>query len=138
MNSITEPSNTPQWLHQQIKRGLQSLLCLSLDGQPSADVIAGTMLAWCRAITTNRWLTEEQDAPRFQAAFDALLARSHRWPAPADLLAALPPVAEATRRDKQPRLRVVSEEGRLRGLRAIEAIASELHVNIPRQRRDEK
>lgn len=70
--------------------GIQRLLCLGLDGQPAAEVIPGTVAAWCEAMQHCRLLDEERDTRRIREAFAVLLTRAHRWPAPADFLAVLP------------------------------------------------
>lgn len=78
------------WLTREVATGMQRLLCLSLDGQPAAEVIPGTVAAWCEAVQRNRLMDESRDCPRLREAFGALMARCRRWPAPVDLIEALP------------------------------------------------
>lgn len=65
-------------------------MCLSLDGCPAAEVLPGTVAAWCEAIQRNRALDESRDVPRIREAFGVLLTRSRRWPAPVEMLEAIP------------------------------------------------
>jgi hypothetical protein len=78
------------WLTREVATGIQRLLCLSLDGCPAAEVLPGTVAAWCEAIQRNRLLDEERDVPRIREAFAVLLTRYRRWPAPVDLIENLP------------------------------------------------
>lgn len=94
------------------------------------------MLAWCRAITVNHHFDQQRDALRFQVAFDALLARCRRWPAPVDLLDAMPRIVE----ERKP-FRLMSDVSRKRGLHAIRDLADALHVDLKpshERRRDER
>jgi hypothetical protein len=72
--------------------GLKKLLCLRLDGCPAAEDIGGTLLGWYEALSS-RWYEETEDAPRFRQGFRELMRTSKRWPAPANFLDALPPLA---------------------------------------------
>lgn len=78
------------WFQSEIRKGLQQLLTLSLEGQPSAEVISGTAIAWETAIwPTKEWI-RERDIPRIREAFKTLLQRSQRWPVPGHFIEAIP------------------------------------------------
>lgn len=78
------------WLKREILTGVQRLLCLGLDGQPAAEVLPGTVAAWCEAIQRGRLMDEQRDVPRIREAFATVVSRARRWPAPIDLIEALP------------------------------------------------
>ena len=78
------------WINRELSTGFQKLLCLSLEGQPAAEVIPGTLATWREVLTSNRVFDEVRDAPRFRSAFSCLCARIRRWPVPADFLDAMP------------------------------------------------
>lgn len=80
----------PNWLDEEIRRGLSKLLCLRLDGTPAGDLIEGTAQAWLDAVTYRREWLEVRDAPRVAEGFRALVANSRSWPTPHDLIASLP------------------------------------------------
>lgn len=79
------------WIHDEILDGLSVLLCLGLDRTPASDLIAGTAMAWTRALADGRVWERGLDAPRFRAAFLRLSKNRRSWPAPADFLEAIPP-----------------------------------------------
>ena len=80
-----------EWIHSEILDGLSQLLCLSLDRTPAADMIAGTAMAWYRAVTDGRVWDKQLDAPRFRKAFVTLMKNRRQWPSPADFMDAMPP-----------------------------------------------
>jgi len=83
------------WITREISSGLQKLVLLNLDHAPALDVLTrGTLPAWVEAITHNRRLEEQRDAPRIRAGFSTLLGRGGEWPAPRDLLDAMPKLQE--------------------------------------------
>lgn len=115
------PTPPPDWLIRELRDGLQKLLCLSLEGQPSADVIAGTLLAWSETITHGRRFDQGRDELRFREAFRVLANRHRRWPAPVDFLDALPGLPGA------PRVaRLESDENKRRGMQALTEIAARM------------
>lgn len=79
------------WLLAEISKGLQFLYVLSLDRTPGHDTIRGTALAWYASLTHGRVWSEQHDRTRIEHAFHSLGQTVTRWPAPADLLRALPP-----------------------------------------------
>lgn len=84
--------SAPGWFRAAIAQGLVRLVALSLPGTPPADTIALTREAWIEALWKSQSWTEG-DAARIEEGFALLSARVERWPAPAQLLAALPPRA---------------------------------------------
>ena len=81
-----------EWLKQEIKNGLAALYVLSLNNTPSQELIAKTRDVWHMAIVRqSRDWQAELDVPRLRAGFETLCATAERWPAPAQLLAAMPP-----------------------------------------------
>lgn len=115
---------TPQdWIIPALKTGLQQLLCLGLEGQPSADIIGGTLLAWHKAVTHNRMFEQGRDQPRFEEAFTTLAGRVRRWPAPADFLEALPRIEGP----KKP-LRLIDDAKREQAMQRIAEINSKLGI----------
>src|SRR3546814_8252080 len=87
----------PNWLNDEIRRGLSRLVCLCLDSAPAVDLVEGTAQAWLTALTRGRAWDEQRDAPRVRAAFDTLLANAQRWPILRDLLAAMPEASRQAR-----------------------------------------
>lgn len=69
---------------------MSKLLCLRLDGSPAGDMVEGTAQAWLDAVTYRRQWVEQRDAPRVAEAFRVLVATCRKWPAPHDLIEALP------------------------------------------------
>ncbi len=78
------------WMVQEVKTGIQKLICLGLDRQPASDLLAGTVMAWVEALNHNRVWDQDRDAPRFREAFRTLAANATRWPTPTEFVAALP------------------------------------------------
>lgn len=81
----------PDVLYDELARGLQLLLALRLGGAPAADTVGATADAWERALCAKKVWDGQRDCGRFAAGFDVLAATCRYWPAPVDLLAALPP-----------------------------------------------
>lgn len=84
----------PPSLYNELISGLQLMLALRLSGSPAADTVAATATAWEIALTTGKEWDEQADAGRFDAAFSVLAGTQRYWPAPCDLLNALPPRSE--------------------------------------------
>lgn len=70
--------------------GLQKLLALSLDRTPASELLPVTVGTWVEAIGRGRDFREVPDRARFRAAFVTLAENRRTWPAPRDLLDALP------------------------------------------------
>jgi hypothetical protein len=81
-----------KWIQREIARGLQGLIALRLPGAPGEDTVSLTLDVWCAALEPRGagW-HEAPDAERIRRAFGALFLRCRQWPAPAELLDALPP-----------------------------------------------
>lgn len=112
-----------RWLEREVARGLQGLIALRLSGAPGEDAITLTLDIWLAALAqrVSGW-TEDADAPRIQAAFRALYASSTAWPAPRQLLDALPPRAPP-RALPQP---TMTPEQRARNRARLEALMQDL------------
>lgn len=113
----------PNWFLTSIARGLQRLLVLSLDRTPAAELLGSCVESWGDALWPGRaW--HESDAQRIEAAFRHLAATRRQWPAPADLLIALPKrvasVAKALPR------RVVTEEDHQCAMRHVRDLMEQL------------
>lgn len=67
---------------------MQRLLCLGLEGQPAAELIAGTAKVWQERLG-------QYGADRLSRAFDAVEESAKRWPTPADVIACLPAAIQA-------------------------------------------
>lgn len=104
---------------------MQKLLCLRLQGQPPDDAVEGTLLAWREALGEH-W-SEERDAPRVQEGFRVLMRTCTHWPAPADLVAAMPLIASP---QHDPMLKLTSEESQRRGLQRCNEILERLGASI--------
>lgn len=81
----------PRWIEREVSRGLQGLIALRLPGAPGADTVAMTLDVWLAALGPRAagW-QESPDAARIRQAFGELFRRCTAWPAPRDLLDALP------------------------------------------------
>ena len=111
------------WLKREIASGLQALVALSLEGQPSAEVLPLTADIWLAALE-RRLRIEEVDAERLRAAFRAFFPVAVRWPAPAQILELLPPRPE---RPKLPEPEQ-SEESRRKCLEMIRRLKDRLGI----------
>lgn len=80
-----------RWIEREVARGLQGLIALRLPGAPGEDAVTLTLDIWLAALAVraNSW-SEAQDASRLQTAFRTLYAQCTTWPAPRQLLDALP------------------------------------------------
>lgn len=78
------------WIQDEILRGLQKLLALSLERTPAGELLPITVGAWVEAIMRGRAFDEALDVPRFRSAFVTMAEHRRTWPTPADFLAALP------------------------------------------------
>ena len=84
----------PPALYNELISGLQMMLALRLSGSPAADTVAATAAAWEIALAKGRKWDEQEDRGRFQTGFEILAGSTRYWPAPCDLLDALPPRPE--------------------------------------------
>lgn len=92
------PQTDHRWLDCAVIEGLQALLALRLRGAPAADTVDAVAEVWLAVFRARdvRW-QPGRDASRIRAAFLATASRVEHWPAPAAVLAALPPVPEPPR-----------------------------------------
>src|SRR5258708_7730208 len=109
------------WITAELATGLQKLLCLSLEGQPSHETIYGTVGAWREILTHRKVYEQERDTLRFREAFLNLGTRCRRWPTPVDFLEAMPKIDTSG-----PKLaHTASEETRLANISRIQAMLGE-------------
>lgn len=88
----------PHWLGELVKLRMERLRLLGLEGQPLGRAMGEVVVIWAQVIAARLPQADERlDAPRLHAAFDALEARCERWPAPKQLLEALPARPEPPR-----------------------------------------
>ncbi len=80
------------WFKDAVISGLQMLMALRLRNSPSAETMQALTKVWLAALSSRpiQW-DEGQDLPRLRKAFTELSAKSTHWPAPADLMNAMPP-----------------------------------------------
>jgi hypothetical protein len=111
------------WIENEILLGFQKLMTLGLDRQPAADLIEGTVMAWCEAITAGRLFEQGRDAARFKASFTTLLRHCTQWPTPREFLDAMPRLATETVSPK-----IESAQSRIMGMKALSEIAALLGI----------
>lgn len=70
--------------------GFQKLLCLGLERQPAAEVLPGTVSAWCEALQHRMAWDQGRDASRIRRAFVTMAGTRRTWPQVQDLIDALP------------------------------------------------
>lgn len=85
---LTSPDAS--WLADEITDGLQRLSALCLQRAPHPDVLPITNRVWFSAVAPHTTWERERDIPRIRAAFRRLIETRTTWPAPRDLLEALP------------------------------------------------
>ena len=80
-----------QFINEEVKIGLQRLVCLRLEGTPPADVLGFTGQIWVDAMRQLPigW-NAPQDKGRIAASFNVLIRQSTRWPAVKHLIDNLP------------------------------------------------
>lgn len=82
------------WLKTELLTGFQKLLCLNLDRTPAAEIIPGTVEAWCEALTDSRLWDQDRDTARIRQAFLTMAKTRRTWPAPVDFLESLPNIRQ--------------------------------------------
>jgi len=110
------------WFKDAVISGLQMLLALRLRNAPSAETTQALTKVWLAALSSRpiQW-DETQDLPRLKKAFTELAARSTHWPAPADLIAAMPPRVSQFKIDYKPK-QTLSPESRAMINRLLEKL----------------
>ena len=102
------------WLKNEIVNGLQRLLSLRLRNAPPADTVTATAVVWYETIASRPISWDERlDTKRIKTAFSELCASVDSFPAPAQLLRALPP-REPTLSLSAPQSKELSAENRKR------------------------
>lgn len=115
------------WFVDVVMRGLQQLMTLSLEGQPAAEIIKGTVQAWCIALWSRKQWVEHLDRDRIAEGFITLMATSKRWPQPADLLVAIKPREEPLMLTKK-----LSKQEREANLDKLHAIVESIGIKTNR------
>jgi len=88
------------------------------------DTLPDVATAWTAAFRlSNQALSESVDAPRFRAAFKALLPKVREWPAPAEILDLLPNRPPQRVIDEGP---TVTPEQRAENLRLLRELSAGL------------
>jgi len=88
-----------------ILKRLQRLLCLSLEGQPAAELIEGTALAWQSALG-------HIGPERLDKAFDNVEKTAQRWPSPRFILDNLPAYFVPTPTCREPTVPLLESDGK--------------------------
>lgn len=84
-------AETPAWLLELVKARMERLVILGLEGRPLGRAMGEVVRMWAQIIAGRLPQADAAlDAPRLHAAFDVLEATCERWPAPKQLLDALP------------------------------------------------
>ena len=80
------------WLRAAVGDGLMRMYSLRLSGAPAEDMIDVVAEVWLDAVKSlNKDWQEPLDRPRIEQAFTRLIQLCSEWPAPATLIAELPP-----------------------------------------------
>lgn len=83
----------PEWFVRTVCAGLQSLVLLSLEGQPAADLWGQVIPHWINELWPRREWREDcrfRGAARLADAFRQAGAHARRWPQPKDVLEYIP------------------------------------------------
>ena len=84
-------TEAPQWFRRTVSDGLKVLVALSLANEPALDLMPATKKLWIHLLWNCGKAWAEEDHSRILEAFTRLATRIDRWPAPRQLLEALPP-----------------------------------------------
>lgn len=80
-----------QWLKPVLAKGFAILLTLRLKNTPAEDMVQITLETWFQVITHKRGWEQALDQGRFEQAFMYLAQTCEWFPAPKQLLEAMPP-----------------------------------------------
>jgi len=83
-------TEAPDWFRRTVADGLKVLVALSLPGEPALDLMPATKRLWIHLLWNSHRAWREDDAARLLEAFTVLATRVDRWPAPKQLLEAVP------------------------------------------------
>ncbi|WP_052231383.1 hypothetical protein [Tepidimonas taiwanensis] len=115
----------PAWLLELVKARMERLVILGLDGRPLGRAMGEVVRLWAQIIAARLPQADAAlDAPRLHAAFDALEAACERWPAPKQLLDALPARPEPPRLPPPP----MSEDERAKVRQMLADVAARLRM----------
>lgn len=89
-------TNPNEWMKNEILNGLSKLLTLSLERQPSFELIEGTGATWLEALSAGKLWDRDRDTRRIRNAFSELAIMSSQWPVPRDFMAVLRPPSKPT------------------------------------------
>ncbi|WP_373840456.1 hypothetical protein [Glaesserella sp.] len=79
-----------EWLKPVLAKGFAILLTLRLKNSPTEDMIKPTLETWFQVVTFKRGWEQEFDQVRFEQAFMHLAQTCEWFPAPKQLLEAMP------------------------------------------------
>ena len=79
-------SHVPGWLGEIVKRHIERLKLLRLEGEPLAEAMGEVTRIWGETLAEYYNWDRARDTPRLHQGFAILTATSERWPAPAHLL----------------------------------------------------
>src|SRR5262245_25074973 len=95
--------NRPDWFNNAIVSGLQWLVVMSLRGTPPEDIMEFTREAWQDTVWRSQALWDQAaDEQRLSAGFLRLRQSMDRWPAPKNLLDAMPQRREVPKLPEPP------------------------------------
>lgn len=83
-------TDAPEWFRRAVADGLKVLVALSLPGEPALDLMPATKRLWIHLLWNSNRAWQAEDAARLLEAFTLLATRIDRWPAPRQLLDAVP------------------------------------------------
>ena len=122
----------PVWLGEIVKRHIERLKLLRLEGEPLAEAMGKVTRIWGETLAEYQRWDPARDTPRLHRGFATLAATSERWPAPAHLLTALPVIPPQT--SLPPPLPEMSEAKRRANLRRMAALFGSLKKQSPPRR----
>jgi hypothetical protein len=118
-------TEAPDWFRRAVADGLKVLVALSLPGEPALDLMPATKRLWVHLLWNCNRAWQPDDAARVLEAFTVLATRIDRWPAPRQLLDALPrrprpqPALPAPKADPEKARRYIEQMRRM--LRGVDA-----------------
>ena len=121
--------HVPGWLGEIVKRHIERLKLLRLEGEPLAEAMGEVTRIWGETLAAHQNWDRARDTPRLHRGFVILTATSERWPAPAHLLQALPVIPPQP--CLPPPLPEMSEEKRRQNLRRMAELFGSLKKKSP-------
>lgn len=124
---MTHPgmSQPAQWFRDEIAQGLARLVVLRLQNAPWEDDIAYTQQAWVDTLWAKPigW-DADLDTRRLRTAFQRLAGSVNRWPAPRQLIEAMPERLQRPRLGKP----TMSESQRLKNRDRLQRLMAETGI----------